>query len=872
MATVQRSTGAAPGRRATSRPADSRAGSAGQAPGESSAGATPAISGAANSRIASAAAANRREARRAASTSRGHGHRRGAVRGAAERSRPGGHRDRGRRGERRRGSPTTAWITPVPGLEDRRRLRRCRAVDTLLVARVGACAAAMRMTGSRAASDGVQPSPPAASVARRRCIARQATGSATVVGVRSPGSSTRQPPALINRRICARGDAGGPVHRRAVRAAGGVDHDQRQVAGRRREAARVESGAARQRAASGCARSACRARTAAARRDPALAPRPRASRAGRRRPAARAGRGSAPARRPPDVVRRSRARRGRARRTARAGARPPVPLAIGERVAAGRQRHPGARAVLRVKRDRQPRDAAPRRSASTANASSRTSRVSTVRATSSRRAATKHRGPGREGDEPEARAQPEHRRRPDRSSHPGERDRRGERPAGAAGSTGHRAGALRQRVGDDALLRSIGGSGRGLDAVDEHRSGERLHVVGPDELAPVERRVGSGRGGQQQAGAWARADGRERMPARGLEDGDDVAQQRIAGVDARDRLLRGQQPCGAPDRDDARRARAAAQQRQRLVGRRVAERDARHEAVQLGRRQRVRAVVTRGRVLRRDHGERRLDRPRMSVDGDLAFLHRLEQARLRLGGGAVELVHEQHVREDRAGHELEAGAVGPPDRRAQDVARKHVDRGLHAREATVEAARQRPGEPRLADAGVVLHQQVTAGQHRREHDAQRVLRHLHLAFDGGAQAPAQRGDLVEGRVDGLARRRARPWRDAGSRAGAGRGRAARSSEGNAREPRAPRRRPPVGSFGYSVRRRRRRRLLPGRQSGHEGSDAADPRSSRSSAASTAAQWRSPSPQWTTGPIPSCTAFSSPRVAGGSNDASPRSRR
>jgi hypothetical protein len=36
------------------------------------------------------------------------------------------------------------------------------------------------------------------------------------------------------------------------------------------------------------------------------------------------------------------------------------------------------------------------------------------------------------------------------------------------------------------------------------------------------------------------------------------------------------------------------------------------------------------------------------VDRDLALLHRLEQRRLRLGGGAVDLVGQQEVGEDGA--------------------------------------------------------------------------------------------------------------------------------------------------------------------------------------------------------------------------------
>ena len=48
----------------------------------------------------------------------------------------------------------------------------------------------------------------------------------------------------------------------------------------------------------------------------------------------------------------------------------------------------------------------------------------------------------------------------------------------------------------------------------------------------------------------------------------------------------------------------------------------------------------------------------LRLDGDRALVHRLEQRRLRLRRGAVDLVGEHDVREDRPGVELEAVASG----------------------------------------------------------------------------------------------------------------------------------------------------------------------------------------------------------------------
>ena len=144
----------------------------------------------------------------------------------------------------------------------------------------------------------------------------------------------------------------------------------------------------------------------------------------------------------------------------------------------------------------------------------------------------------------------------------------------------------------------------------------------------------------------------QRVPARGLQERDDVGQQRLARPHRLHLLLGGEQlaqRAGALDAA-ARAARAAA----RSPGvRRIPERHAREEPVQLRGRQAVGAVVADARVLRGDDHERPLERVGAPVDGHLQLLHRLQQAGLRLRRGAVELVDEHDVGEDRAGVELE---------------------------------------------------------------------------------------------------------------------------------------------------------------------------------------------------------------------------
>ena len=128
--------------------------------------------------------------------------------------------------------------------------------------------------------------------------------------------------------------------------------------------------------------------------------------------------------------------------------------------------------------------------------------------------------------------------------------------------------------------------------------------------------------------------------------------------------------------------------------RRVADAHPDQEAVELRLGQRVGALVL-DRVLGRQHQERALERARAVFGGDLALLHRLEQRRLGLRRGAVDLVRQQDVGEHRAGAELELGRALVEDRRAGDVGRHQVGGELHPREVHAGGGRERPRDQRL---------------------------------------------------------------------------------------------------------------------------------------------------------------------------------
>jgi hypothetical protein len=149
------------------------------------------------------------------------------------------------------------------------------------------------------------------------------------------------------------------------------------------------------------------------------------------------------------------------------------------------------------------------------------------------------------------------------------------------------------------------------------------------------------------------------------------------------------------------------------IAARIAERRAQEESVELGFGKWVCALVL-DRVLRRDDEERRLEHMRDALDRDLPLLHRLEQGGLRLRRGAVDLVGQEEVREDRALAELEVAVSLVPDRRSGHVGGHQVGRELNSREAHAEHLRERARRQRLRETRVVLEQDVTVGEKPEE--------------------------------------------------------------------------------------------------------------------------------------------------------------
>ena len=135
-----------------------------------------------------------------------------------------------------------------------------------------------------------------------------------------------------------------------------------------------------------------------------------------------------------------------------------------------------------------------------------------------------------------------------------------------------------------------------------------------------------------------------------------------------------------------------------------------------------------------------------AVDRDLALFHALEQRRLCLRRGAVDLVADDDIREHGSLLELEAPLDLVVDRDARHVGGQKVRGELDAAHARVHRRGQRLREHRLADARHVLDQQVAAGE---EHD-DREVHLLVLAGDDRRHALADLPGAVLQR-DGRAR-------------------------------------------------------------------------------------------------------------------------
>ena len=160
-----------------------------------------------------------------------------------------------------------------------------------------------------------------------------------------------------------------------------------------------------------------------------------------------------------------------------------------------------------------------------------------------------------------------------------------------------------------------------------------------------------------------------------LGDVDDVANEVVGDPNLRHRLDHRPQFIGRNSGPDG--ARSVGDDQfglGRVIG--IPDRDPYQESIELALGQRERSFVL-DRILGGDHEERTRQGSRDSLDRHLSFLHRLEESRLCLRRGTIDLVGQEHVGDDRTGVELEARLALVPHAGAHQIRRHQIGRELN---------------------------------------------------------------------------------------------------------------------------------------------------------------------------------------------------
>src|SRR5690606_23618567 len=175
----------------------------------------------------------------------------------------------------------------------------------------------------------------------------------------------------------------------------------------------------------------------------------------------------------------------------------------------------------------------------------------------------------------------------------------------------------------------------------QHRHGHPLYVLWQNEVAAGDHREGPSRREPCLRSAWGRAHRDRGMLTSRLCQIYAVANDiSIYGDSFDPGLHSGECQCIDDGRDiHALTASCYAVEQHLLLALapRVADYEPHHEPVELSLWERVGALVL-NRIRRRNHMERSRERKALSFHRDLSLGHRLEQRRLRLGRGAVDLV------------------------------------------------------------------------------------------------------------------------------------------------------------------------------------------------------------------------------------------
>ncbi len=137
------------------------------------------------------------------------------------------------------------------------------------------------------------------------------------------------------------------------------------------------------------------------------------------------------------------------------------------------------------------------------------------------------------------------------------------------------------------------------------------------------------------------------------------------------------------------------------------------------------------RVLGGEHQERLGQAQGLAFERHLSLLHGFEQGGLGLGRGAVDLIREQNVGEDRTLAQFEFIFRAVENVTAGDVAGQEIGRELDALEVQPEHGGETARDERLAQAGEILEQDVSARQRGRHHHFEQGALAHHGALDFG---------------------------------------------------------------------------------------------------------------------------------------------
>ena len=157
---------------------------------------------------------------------------------------------------------------------------------------------------------------------------------------------------------------------------------------------------------------------------------------------------------------------------------------------------------------------------------------------------------------------------------------------------------------------------------------------------------------------------------------------------------------------------------------RICNDDLEHETVHLGLRKRIGTLLL-YRVLGRHHKERLRQPECLVAYRDLPLLHRLEQGRLHLCRGTVDLIRQHEIGEDRPLADLELLALLRIDHRPYHIRRQEVRSELYPAELGVHCRRKRIDGQGFRQSRNTFEQDMSVG----EKPYQQILHKMLLPHD-----------------------------------------------------------------------------------------------------------------------------------------------